>query len=148
MNNADELLAAIAEAASPSDGTNDSQTGQDAAAEALQYLLEQDKNANLLDLDTDQREIVLERFLAVDAFKLFATDVCKHMQNKGPLAEHQNRMRVLKDYFCETFRQANQRRAREDRPSLGRIPDDEVRRVSRSIITEAYMIFEGFFDES
>ncbi|WP_430450733.1 hypothetical protein [Rhodopirellula europaea] len=148
LSNADELLAAIAEAASPSDGTNDSQTGQDAAAEALQYLLERDDTVDLFDLAPNQKEIVLERFLAIDAFELFMTDVSKHMQSKGTLADYQNRIRVIKDYFCETFRQANQKRGRDDRATLGRVSDDEVLRLSRSIIAEAYMIFEGVIDEN
>ena len=146
LNNADELLAAIAEAASPSDGTNDSQTGQDAAAEALQHLVTIDNEVDLLNLDSAQKETLLERFLAIDAFRLFMTDISKHLQGKASPKEFTRRAREIKDYFCETFRQAN--RSRIDGLTLGNSPDTEVRRLSRSVIAEAYLIFESVIDES
>lgn len=143
-----ELLAAIAAAASPIDGTLDAETGQQSASEALQYVLERFPDADLLALGDTQREILMERFLALDCFGLFYTETGKHIQHKCDLSTAAFRIDEIKSYFCETFRQANERRRDAGAPSLGDLSDPQIAAECRNIISEAYLIFEAYLDES
>jgi len=144
----DSLLAAIAAAASPNDGTLDSETGQRAAAEALQHVLELNPDANLLNLGQSDRETLLERFLAIDCYELFMSEVGKHIQSKVDLATAAERINGIKDYFCETFRQANRARGENGSRSLGSASDREIAAVCRAVIAEAYFTFEVYLDEN
>ena len=140
------LLAAIAAAASPNDGTLDSETGQRAASEALQHVLEMNPEADLLNLNPSERETLLERFLAIDCYELFMTEVGKHIQSKVELSEAIDRISEIKNYFCETFRQANQRRTAINATSLGRASDTQLNSVCREVIADAYFTFEAYLD--
>ncbi len=148
-NNADahQLLAAIAAAASPVDGTLDSESARQSASEALQYVLERFPDADLLALDGNQREILMERFLAIDCFGLFYTETGKHIQDKCELSTAAYRINEIKSYFCETFRQANERRRDAGSPSLGNLSDRQIAAECRNVISEAYIIFEAYLDE-
>lgn len=143
-----ELLAAIAAAASPIDGTLDSETGQRSASEALQYVLELYPDADLLALGETQREILMERFLALDCFGLFYTETGKHIQHKCDLSTAAFRIDEIKSYFCETFRQAKERRRDAGSPPLGDLSDAQIAAECRNVISEAYFIFEAYLDES
>jgi hypothetical protein len=145
---AHDLLAAIAAAVSPVDGTLDSETGQQSASEAMQYILERFPDADLLALDTNQREILMERFLALDSFALFYSETGKHIQTKCNISTAAARIVEIKDYFCETFRQANERRRQNGAPSLGVLSDRQIATECRNIVSEAYSIFEAYLDES
>jgi hypothetical protein len=140
------LLAAIAAAASPNDGTLDSETGQRAASEALQHVLELNPNADLLNLSPAEREILLERFLAIDCYELFMTEVGKHIQMKVDLSKAMERVGEIKEYFCETFRQVNQSRKAIGSTSLGQVSDQKLATVCREVIAEAYFTFEAYLD--
>lgn len=142
-----ELLAAIATAASPSDGTLDSETGQRAASQALQHVLELFPNADPLALDVPQRAILLERFLALDCYELFYTEVGKHIQSKGDLIVLASRIRDIKEYFCERFRQVTQSRQASGSASFGDLSDQRITAICRGIIAEAYITFEAYLDE-
>lgn len=143
-----EILAAIAAEASPNDGTLDSETGRRAAAEALQHVLKEFPDADVFDLDASQREVLLERFLAIDCFELFFTEVGKHVQAKVDLATAATRIREIKEYFCETFRHANANRRASGSPSLGALTDQKLGAICRDVIADAYMTFEAYLDES
>ena len=144
---AHELLAAIAAAASPLNGTLDSETGQQSASEALQHVLERFPDADLFALDGNQREILLERFLAIDCFGLFYTETGEHIQGKSDYSTAASRINEIKNYFCETFRQANERRRDAGSPSLGDLTDRQIAAECRNVISEAYIIFEAYLDE-
>lgn len=142
------LLAAIAAAASPNDGTLDSEIGQRAASEALQHVLELNPDADLLNLSPAERETLLERFLAIDCYELFMTEVGKHIQSKVELSKAIERISEIKDFFCETFRQANQTRRAIGSPSLGKTSDQQLSAVCRDVIADAYFTFEAYLDEN
>jgi hypothetical protein len=144
----DLLLAAIAAAASPNDGTLDSETGQRAAAEALQHVLELNPDADLLNLGQSDRETLLERFLAIDCYELFMGEVGKHIQSKVDLATAAERIDGIKDYFCETFRQTNRTRRENGSRSLGSASDQQIAAVCRAVVAEAYFTFEVYLDEN
>lgn len=143
-----ELIAAIASAASPLDGTLDSERSQQAASEAMQFLLDCFPDADLLNLTVNQRETLLERFLALDCFALFYAENGKHLLMKCDLQTGATRIREIKDYFCETFRQANLQRKEKGKPSLGSLSDKQISSHCQEIIAEAYSIFEAYLDES
>ena len=142
-----EILAAIAAAASPNDGSLDSDTGQRAASEALQHVLDLYREADPLDLNPQERELLLERFLAIDCFELFMTEVGKHITKKVELSVAASRFREIKDYFCGTFREVNQNRKQQGRPSLGDLADQKISEVCHEVLAEAYFTFEAYLDE-
>lgn len=113
----------------------------------MQYVLKQFPEADLLALDGPQRELLLERFLALDCFALFYIDTGKHMQGKCDLSTAAHRIDEIKDYFCEKFRQANEDRRESGAPSLGNLPDKQIEATCRTIINQAYTIFEAYLDE-
>lgn len=143
-----EILAAIATATSPNDGTIDSETGQRAASQALQYVLELYPDADPLALQPLQRELLLERYLAIDCFEFFYTEVGKHIQAKIDLALYATRIREIKEYFCETFRQANRTRRESGMSSLGASSDRSITTICHAVIAEAYTVFEAYLDAS
>jgi hypothetical protein len=142
-----ELLAAIAAAASPNDGTLDSETGQRAASQALQHVLKLYPNADPLALDVPQRAVLLERFLALDCYELFYTEVGKHIQSKGELFVLASRLHEIKEYFCESFRQVTGSRQVSGAASFGDLSDQRIIAICRGIIAEAYVTFEAYLDE-
>lgn len=147
QSNARELLAAaIAAHASPMDGTLDSEAGRASASEALQYLLQQYPNANLLDLESEQREVLIERFLAIDSFALFYAETGKHILGKCDISTAAERITQIKKYFYSAFRQANERRKEAGGRSLGALSDHKIAAECSRIIANAYMIFEEFLD--
>lgn len=146
--NSELLIAAIASAASPNDGTLDSEIGLRAASEAMQYVLVRFPEADLFDLDATEREVLLERYLAFDCYGLFMSENGKHIQSKVDLDTHMDRVTQIKNFFCEVFRQANQSRREKSRPTLGQSTDADIARICKEVIRDAYNIFEGFLDEA
>jgi len=147
LSDSDALLAAIAAVASPSDGTIESQIGQDATAEALQHLLTVDPDADLFALNPLQREILLERYLAIDAYELFMTENSLHLQTKCSPIVYAQRAAEIYSFFCETFEQANEARGRRGESTLANQNDRQIQQTCRGVVADAYFIFEEFLDE-
>ena len=74
---------AVVEAVRPVDGTQDAEADRNAIKDALSQLLDQFPNADMLDLDEDQRSFVVERFVAVDIFNRICLDIAKAVQDKA-----------------------------------------------------------------
>jgi hypothetical protein len=137
----DEIVSAVVEAVRPTDGTLDGDADRNAIKDALSQLLEQFPDADMLNLDNAQRELVVERFVAVDIFNRLCLDVWKAVQDKAPSPSAAlSRLRTIKDYIRETVA-STFRRIRAASETL------TARRVSaivRQTIQETYQIFEDF----
>jgi 7-cyano-7-deazaguanine synthase in queuosine biosynthesis len=65
---ADEIMDAVVEAVRPIDGTQDAEAERASMRDAMTDLLTVHPDADLLNLDPDQRSLVVERFAASDVF--------------------------------------------------------------------------------
>lgn len=139
--NADEIMNAVVEAVRPVDGTQDAEADRNAIKDALSQLLDQFPNADMLDLDEDQRSFVVERFVAVDIFNRICLDIAKAVQDKAPTATVAlGRLREIKSYIRETVSSVF-RRIRATGTTL------TARRMSAIVnqtIQEIFQVFEGF----
>jgi hypothetical protein len=140
-HNADEIMNAVVEAVRPVDGTQDAEADRNAIKDALSQLLDQFPNADMLNLDEDQRSFVVERFVAVDIFNRICLDVAKAVQDKAPTATVAlTRLREIKNYIRETVSSVF-RRIRAAGTTL------TARRMSAIVnqtIQETFQVFEGF----
>ena len=75
--NVQEVMNAVVEAVRPVDGTQDAEAERAAIRDALTELLTRFPDADLLNLDPEQRAFAIERFTAIDVFRRFELDVGK-----------------------------------------------------------------------
>jgi len=136
---AQEVMAAIIEAARPIDGTQDTEATRDAMQRALAAMLEEFPDADLLDLTEEQRLFAIERYLALDVFNRACLDLGKAIFRNAPsVASALSRMGELRDYIREAI-SAQFRRLRAAGVTLS------ARRVSElasNALREAFQVFE------
>jgi hypothetical protein len=138
---ADEIMNAVVEAVRPVDGTQDAEADRNAIKDALSQLLDQFPNADMLDLDEDQRSFVVERFVAVDVFNRICLDVGKHVQDKAPTsAVALSRLRAIKDYIRETVSST----FRKIRAAGTTLTARRMAAIVHQTIRETFQVFEGF----
>lgn len=136
-----EVMDAIIETVRPSDGTQDAEANRASIRDALCELLTKFQEADLLNLKSEEREFVVERFVAIDVFHRFVLDLGKTIQEKAPSASAAlARLKEVKDYIKETI-SASFRKLREKgyRMITGRI-----REIAQSSLRETMVIFEGY----
>jgi len=138
---ADEIMNAVVEAVRPVDGTQDAEADRNAIKDALSQLLDQFPNADLLNLDDDQRGFVVERFVAVDIFNRIYLDVGKAVQDKAPTsAVALSRLRAIKDYVRETVASVFRRILAAGATLTAR----RTAAIVNQTIQETFQVFEGF----
>jgi hypothetical protein len=136
---AQEVMAAIIEAARPVDGTQDAEAARDAMQRALAAMLEEFPDADLLDLTDEQRLFAIERYLALDVFNRACLDVGKAIFRSAPsVASALSRMGDLRDYIRETI-SAQFRRLRA---AGGTLSARRISELARNALREAFQVFE------
>lgn len=136
-----EVMDAIVEAVRPADGTQDAEACRAAIKDALSELLTRFQQADLLVLTPEQREFVIERFVAIDVYRRFVLDVGKAIQDKAPsAATGLSRLKQVKDYIKESIA-ASFRKLRD----AGRtISTGRVNEIVRAALTDTMQVFEGY----
>ena len=136
-----EVMDAIVEAVRPADGTQDAEACRAAIKDALSELLTRFQQADLLVLTPEQREFVIERFVAIDVYRRFVLDVGKAIQDKAPSAvTGLSRLKQVKDYIKESIA-ASFRKLRD----AGRtISTGRVNEIVRAALTDTMQVFEGY----
>jgi hypothetical protein len=138
---AHEVMDAIVEALRPIDGTQDAEAERVAMREALTKLLDQYPNADLLNLDPDQRIFAIEQFTALDVFRRFELDVGKTIQDKAPsVVAALERLKQAKDYVGETVSAAFRTLRKEGMVPTG----SRIAHVVRTALLAALTVFEGY----
>lgn len=138
---ADQVMDAITEAVQPIDGTLDAEASRAAIKDALSELLDQFPDADLLNLDDQQRTFAVERFVAIDVFRRIQLDIGKVIQDKAPTAAAaMSRLKEVRDYVKETI--ASSFRKIENAGT--RLAADVVQRIVRSALSEAITVFQGY----
>jgi len=136
-----EVVDAVVEAVRPADGTQDAEAERASAKDALSELLTQFPDADLLSLSEEQRELVTERFVAIDVFRRVQLDLGKTIQDKAPTAAAGlARLKEVKDYVKETVSAA----FRKLKTAGTRITKGSVNQVVRAALLDAFAVFEGY----
>lgn len=138
---ANEVMDAVVEAVCPVDGTQDAEASRTSIKDALADVLEQYPDADLFNLQQEQRELAIERFVSADVFRRIDLDLGKSIRDKAPnAATGLGRLKEVREYVRETVA-ASFRRLRE---SGQRLVTGRVTAVAQSAIREAFQVFEGY----
>ncbi len=138
---ASEITRAIVEAVRPVDGTQDAEASRDAIQDALSELLNQFPDADLINLDDEQRWTVVEGYLATDIYNRIQLDVGKTIQDKAPsLTVALQRLAEVKSYVRETVAaKLRTLRSKGTQPTPKKVAD-----IIRVTIRETFEVFEGY----
>lgn len=138
---ADAVMDAVVEAVRPVDGTQDAEAARAAIRDALSELLTRYPDADLLNLDPEQRDFAIERYTALDVFRRFDLDVGQTIRDKAPNASAGlARLKQARDYVKETVAAAfRQLRAAGRAMTAGR-----VSQIVRDALRETFQVFEGY----
>jgi hypothetical protein len=136
-----EVIDAVVEATRPTDGTLDAEAARRAINDALTELLQRYPDADLLNLDEEQREFAVERYTAFDVFRMFELDLGAHIQDKAPTAQAAlSRMKEVRNYIRETV-SASFRKLRAAGQTL---TASRVSTLVRQALRDAFVVFEGY----
>lgn len=136
-----EVVDAVIEAVRPVDGTQDAEAERAAMRDALSELLTKYPEADLLNLDPEQRAFVIEQFTALDVYRRFELDVGQTIIDKAPSAVAAlSRLKEVREYVREVVA-ASFRKLRDTGRSLvaGRIGQ-----VVRDALHATLLVFEGY----
>lgn len=136
-----EVMDAVVEAVRPTDGTQDSEASRAAIKDALSELLTTFPEADLLNLNEDQRGFAMEHYVAIDVFRRFQLDLGKTIQDKAPTATAAlARLKEVKNYIKETVAAAFRKlRTEGTKLTVGRISG-----FVQTALSEAFQVFEGY----
>ena len=138
---ASEVMDAIVEAVRPVDGTQDAEAERAAIRDALSELLTRFPDADLLNLDPDQRAFAIEHFTAIDVFRRFDLDVGRSILENAPnAAAGLARLKEVKDYVQQTVAASFRRLHAAGRTLTG----GRISQVVRSALRETFEVFEGY----
>ena len=132
---------AVVEAVRPVDGTQDAEASRTSIKDALSDVLNQFPNADLLNLQQEQRELAIERFVAADVFRRVDLDIGRTIREKAPsAAAGLGRLKEVREYVRQTV-SASFRRLRDagQQMSTGR-----VTQIVQMAIRETFLVFEGY----
>ncbi len=138
---ADEVMDAVVEAVRPVDGTQDAEASRTSIKDALSDVLNQFPDADLLNLQQEQRELAIERFVAADVFRRVDLDIGRTIREKAPsAAAGLGRLKEVREYVRQTV-SASFRRLRDagQQMSTGR-----VTQIVQMAIRETFLVFEGY----
>lgn len=138
---ADEVMDAVVEAIRPVDGTQDTEASRAAIKDALSDVLTKYPDADFLNLDDQQRELAIERYVAADVFRRFELDVGKKIIEAAPSAvTGLARLKEVREYIKESIA-ASFRKLRDDGQQLvaGRITQ-----FVQNGLKETFQVFEGY----
>ncbi|MFF1831167.1 Qat anti-phage system associated protein QatB [Paenarthrobacter sp. NPDC058040] len=135
------VLDAIADAASPIDGTQDKEASRRAVRDSLSELLVKYPDADLAALTDDQRMFVIERYAALDVYGRFCLDLQKTVLEKASdAATGLRRMKSIRDFVVQqvaaAFRAVRERGSMTDTKSIARL-------TSRAL-QETLSVFEEY----
>jgi hypothetical protein len=132
---------AVVEAVRPVDGTQDAEAARAAIRDALSELLTLYPEADLLNLNDDQRTFAIERYTGIDVFRRFELDVGKTIMDKAPSAAAAlSRLKEARDYIKESVSAAFRKLRDAGRTLTGA----RIGRVVRDALYDAFQVFEGY----
>lgn len=137
----DEVMDALVDTVCPVTGTQDAEVSRNSIKDALSDVLEQFPNANLLDLNQQQREFAIERFVSLDVFRRIDLDIGRTVRDKAPSPkEGLGRLKEIKDYVIETVSESFRTARNEGQSFIG----DKINEILHSAISETFKVFEDY----
>jgi len=138
---AQEVIDAVIEAASPIDGTQDTEANRASIHDALSELLERHEDADLLDLSENERAFVIERYVARDIFRRFDLDLGQTISKNAPsVASALSRLKEIREYIRETV-SSSFRKLKDSGQSL---TSQNIRSSVDKALREAFGVFEDY----
>jgi len=142
---ANEIMDAVAEAIAPPDGTQDTEAARESVRDALTDLLDRYPNADLLNLNDDERAFAIEGFTASEVYHRFMLDVGKHLQdNAADFARAMELAEQVRGYIRQVVEGAFRRLA----DSGGTLTGTAVRSVVRRSLDDTFNVFADYTDRS
>lgn len=138
---ADAVMDAVIEAVRPIDGTQDTEASRTSIKDALSEVLSRFPDADLLNLDQQQREFAIERYVALDVFRRFQLDLGKIILEKAPNAA--TGLGRLKD-ICEYIKETVAASFRQLRDAGQQMATGRITQVVQSALRETFQVFEGY----
>jgi hypothetical protein len=131
-NDVTVVLDAIADAASPIDGTQDKESSRRAVRDSLSELLIRYPEADLAALTEEQRVFVIERYAALDVYGRFCLDLQKTVMEKAAdAAAGLRRLRSIREFIVQhvaaAFRTIRERGSAATSKSIARLTHEALR---------------------
>jgi hypothetical protein len=137
----DEIMDALVEVVCPVNGTQDIEASRNSIKDALSELLQAYPDADLLNLEPEQRNIAIERFVALDVFRRIDLDIGKTVREKAPNAIiGLERLKDIRDYVRETVSDA----FRNLRNAGLMLSANRIMAIVKSALSETFSVFEGY----
>ncbi|MGC0239575.1 Qat anti-phage system associated protein QatB [Arthrobacter sp. SD76] len=126
------VLDAIADSASPMDGTQDKESSRRAVRDSLSDLLVKYPDADLAALSDEQRQFVVERYAALDVYGRFCLDLQKTVMEKATdAAIGLRRLKSIREFVVQqvaaAFKAVRQRGAAPTSRSIARLTHEALR---------------------
>jgi len=138
---AQEIMDAVVEAVRPVDGTQDAEADRASIRDALSELLTLFPEADLLNLDPEQRTFAIERFTANSVFRRFDLDTGKTIIEKAPSVEVAlARLKEIRNYIKQSVAAA----FRKLRDAGRGLTSGRIGWVVRRALEETFAVFEAY----
>ena len=139
--NADEIINKIVETVSPSDGSLDSESMQNAIHKVSSELVDSNPDVDLANLDLESAISVVEKFIAEATFNRINLDIGQHVREKALSAkEGLSRLREMKEYVQASVKQAL---ANGEAIAITKTLD-EVDSILNQVIVDTFEIFQEY----
>lgn len=136
----EQITDTIIEAIRPIDGDLDSEASRNSMKNAFSDLLEKYKEADLINLNEEQRFYVIERFISGDVFARFNLDMGKNiMKNASSPASALSRLKEAKDYIKETVSSSFKKII-----TTATITSRAIVTLIRETLGDAFHVFESY----
>lgn len=138
---AEQILDAVVEAVRPVDGSHDAEASRKAVQDALSEVLQRYPEAELVDLNNEQRLLAVEAFIANDVFNRFVSDVGKAIKAHTPSASQVVvRFKEVHSYIRQVVAAEFRKLAR----STADLSTSQLQNIVRQTLQNVVSVFESY----
>ena len=135
-----EIIDAVVQLVSPSDGTQDAESSQNAISAAFSDLLERQPDVDLTALNTEQIDWLVERHLVYEIHNRIQLDIGQSVLKNAPSAAIAvRRLREIREYVQETVAAAF--RARR---GTNQLTTKQATMLANQVIGDTFEVFEDY----
>ena len=138
---AEVVISAVAGAVCPVNGTLDAEAERVSIKNALSKLYTEFPDADILNLDSDQREYVIEEFTAISVFSLFQLDMETTIKDKAPSATIAlDRLNEVENYIIQCVRASFR-----ELSTLGySMKSNNITQIAHLALKQTFEVFEDY----
>lgn len=138
---ASEIIDAVIQAAAPVNGTQDTESNRAAMKEAMSEVLSEQEDADLMNLNDEQKHLMIERFVAIDVYNRLELDIGKAIQDAASSAAVAlNRLEEIRAYTKQTVAAA----FRSLRDAGKALTTALVREIVQTALSQSIEVFESY----